>query len=53
MDKGKWRQNGQHGWPILWVVGNPLGWENLRGGWCHNLAKQLSQYLYFFSFFFF
>ena len=27
-----------------------LGQEILRGGWCHDLAKQLSHYLYIFYF---
>ena len=31
---------------------NSLGQGNLRERWCHDLAKQLSQYLYFFSFYF-
>ena len=38
---------------MLQVVGNSLGQGNLRGGWCHDLAKQLSYYLYLFSFLFF
>ena len=43
-------ENGQHNGPMLQVVGNSSEQGNLRGGWCHNLAKQLSYYLYFFSF---
>jgi len=29
-----------------------LGWRTLRGGWCHDLAKWLSHYLYLSSFLF-
>ena len=47
--KRQW-EDGQHGWSILWVIGKSLGWGNLRGGWCHNLAKWLKL---FFSFLFF
>ena len=53
MDRGRWRWNGQHGRPTLWVVGKFLGTRKLKRGWCHDLAKQLSYYLYFFSFLFF
>ena len=36
--------------PYYELQRNSSGQENLREGWCHDLAKQLSHYLYFFSF---
>jgi len=31
IDKGRWKWNEQHSWPLLWVVGNSSGQRNLRG----------------------
>jgi len=53
MNRRRWQQNRQYDWPILRVVGNSSGWENLRERWYHDLAKWLSYYLYFFFFFFY
>ena len=38
--------------PYYELQENFLRQGNLKEGWCHDLAKQLSQYLYFFLFYF-
>ena len=50
VNKRKQQWDGQYGWSILQIIRNSSGWGNLEGRWCHNLAKQLSYYLYFFFF---
>ena len=54
MDRGRWRWNGQHGRPTLWVVEKFLGTRKLKRkvvSWLGKTAKSLFIYI-FFSFLF-